>query len=222
MDELQTHISSTESCAQDAQNPHTAAQSVQVEILPEAIAHPAPYSSRELALDLGVAESTLRTRWLPWINRVAPTELLVTDAGYTELARTLFSDFATVSSKKKDREQWVVDAKQRYSREFMPHGVTPEGISDELGGALALLRNQGNALQTEADAQILELRALIEEQSQVEAEFDDAEIEAMRAAGMKRGAMRYQIESEAEEQAYYGLKKLRSQARQGSKNVGKS
>ena len=77
-------------------------------------------------------------------------------------------------------------------------------------------------MQTEADAQILELRALIEEQSQVEAEFDDAEIEAMRAAGMKRGAMRYQIESEAEEQAYYGLKKLRSKSRQGSKNVGKS
>jgi hypothetical protein len=185
------------------------------------ISHPAPYSSQELATELGVAESTVRTRWLPWIQKVAPVELLVDEAGYTELARSLLTEFSQIPTKKTEREQWVRDTKQRYSQEFLPGGITPDGISEELGGALALLRNQGNVLQTAADAHLLELQALIEQQALVEAEFNEAEIAAMRASGMKRGVMRFQIEAEAEDDAYYQLRKARSAARpspQGQKS----
>jgi hypothetical protein len=54
---------------------------------PSSIGHGAPYTSQELAQELGVAESTVRTRWLPWIQKVAPVELLADGRGYTELAR---------------------------------------------------------------------------------------------------------------------------------------
>lgn len=213
---IHEHDLSAELCTDPAQLGAQPAQfnapPVQVEVVTE-INHPAPYTSHELADELGIAESTLRTRWLPWITKVAPIELLVTEAGYTELARSLFSEFSQLSKKKAARERWVGDAKTRYSREFMPGGITPEGVPDELGSALALLQNRGNVLQSTADDQLQRLQQLIESQAQVEAEFDEAEIAAIRAAGMKRGALRFQIEAEAEDSAYYGLRKARAQAR---------
>jgi len=177
------------------------------------IGHPAPYTAAELATELAIAESTLRTRWLPWIQKVAPVELLVHDSGYTELARSLFCEFSKLPTKKANRQRWVAEAKAHYSREFMPDGITPQGVPDELGGALALLRDQGSKLQTAADEQLAELQTLIESQSHVEAEFDEAEIAAMRAAGAKRGVMRFQIEAENEDAAYYQLRKMRAQKR---------
>ena len=177
------------------------------------ISHGAPYSSRELAEELDIADSTLRTRWLPWLRRVAPMELLLEGKEYTELARSLLTEFAQVPSKKAEREQWVVDAKRRYSQEFMPGGITPDGVPDELGGALALLRHQNNTIQTSASAQFADIKRLITRQAAVEAEFDEAEIEAMRAAGLNRGVMRFQIETEEEDSTYYQLRKLRSEAR---------
>ncbi|MGB3495221.1 MAG: hypothetical protein WBA57_21000 [Elainellaceae cyanobacterium] len=201
-----------------AQDAHTAAQLpheiVEAELVEDSgIGHPAPYTAAELATELAIAESTLRTRWLPWIQKVAPVELLVNDSGYSELARSLFCEFSTLPTKKANRQRWVSEAKERYSREFMPNGLTPEGVSGELGGALALLRDQGSQLQTAADEQLAELQALIESQSQVEAEFDEAEIAAMRAVGAKRGVMRFQIEAENEDSAYYQLRKMRAQKR---------
>ncbi|MGB3493871.1 MAG: hypothetical protein WBA57_14170 [Elainellaceae cyanobacterium] len=183
------------------------------------ISHGAPYSSRELAEELGIADSTLRTRWLPWLRRVAPVELLLEGKEYTELARSLLTEFAQVPSKKTERERWVTDAKRRYSREFMPGGVTPEGVPEELGGALALLRHQNNTIQSSASAQFADIKQLITRQATVEAEFDSAEIEAMRASGMKRGVRRFQIETEEEDSTYYQLRKLRSEAR-GSQSKG--
>jgi hypothetical protein len=216
---LPEHDFNTVESAEPAQDAHSAAQLphevIEAEFVEESgIGHPAPYTSTELATELAIAESTLRTRWLPWLLKVAPVELLVDDSGYTELARSLFREFSKLSKKKADRERWVSEAKARYSREFMPGGVTPEGVSEELGGALALLRDQGSKLQTAADAQLAELQALIESQSQVEDEFDQAEIAAMRAAGAKRGVMRFQIEAEQEDSAYYQLRKARAAARQ--------
>ena len=213
MEILHEHDLSAAQRADVVQKPHSFVQDV---IEAELIA--APYTAQQLADELAIAESTLRTRWLPWIQKVAPVELLVDEAGYTELARSLFREFSQLPKKKADRERWVSNAKQRYSREFMPGGVTPEGVSEELGGALALLRDQGNKLQTAADEQLAALQALIESQSQVEAEFDEAEISAMKAAGAKRGVMRFQIEAEQENAAYYQLRKLRSQKRGESKS----
>jgi hypothetical protein len=186
---------------------------VEPETTPPAIDHPAPYTSHELAAALGVAESTVRSRWLPWLQKVAPVELLVGDAGYTELARSLFSEFAQLPAKKTQREAWVKAAKERYSQEFMPGGVTPEGVPPELGSALALLNQQGNAMQAAADADLAALQALIQQQGQVETEFDQAEIAAMRAAGAKRGVQRFRIETEMEDAAYYQLRKARTQSR---------
>ena len=204
---------STELRTDTAQSMHGDVHVVEAELVEPGITHSAPYTSHELAGLLRIGESTLRTRWLPWLQKVAPIELLVTDAGYTDLARSLAQEFSELPKKKTDRERWVSTAKERYSREFLPNGVTPEGVSDELGGALALLRNQGSDLQTAADDQFQQLQQLIESQAQVEAEFDDAEIAAMKATGMKRGVMRFKIESEAEDTAYYGLRKARSQTR---------
>jgi hypothetical protein len=171
-----------------------------------------------LADELEIGESTFRTRWLDWLLKVAPIELLKTDDGYTELARSLALEFKQVPSKKANRDRWVTEAKARYSREFMPDGITPAGVSEELGGALALLRDQGSKLQTAADEQLAELQALIESQSQVEDEFDQAEIASMKAAGAKRGVMRFQIEAEQEDAAYYQLRKVRAAARQKKGN----
>ncbi|MEE4204490.1 MAG: hypothetical protein V2I45_12740 [Halieaceae bacterium] len=197
--------------APGAPEPHTAAQ-VPEFIEGELIAG-APYAGKQLAEELKIGESTFRTRWLDWLLKVAPIELLKTDDGYTELARSLALEFQQVPNKKANRDRWVAEAKARYSREFMPDGITPQGVSEELGGALALLRDQGSKLQTAADEQLAELQALIESQAQVEDEFDQAEIAAMRAAGAKRGVMRFQIEAEQEDAAYYQLRKLRSQKR---------
>ena len=97
----------------------------------------------QLAGELAIAESTLRTRWLPWLERVAPVELLKTEAGYTDLARSLALEFKQIPSKKATREKWAAEAKQRYSREFSPDGLVGPGVCGELGSALALVRQQG-------------------------------------------------------------------------------
>jgi hypothetical protein len=222
------HIDTQDSCAFSAQEPHTPAQIP--EFIEGELVEGAPYSGKQLATELKIGESTFRTRWLPWLLKVAPIELLKTDDGYTELARSLALEFKQVPSKKPNRDhamspeenRWVTEAKDRYSREFMPDGITPEGVSEELGGALALLRDQGNRLQTAADEQLAELQALIDSQAQVEAEFDEAEIAAMRAAGAKRGVMRFQIEAQEEDAAYYQLRKMRAQKRGGQGQTGKS
>jgi hypothetical protein len=214
------HIETHDTRAFSAQEPRTPAQIP--ELIEGELIEGAPYSGKQLATELAIGESTFRTRWLPWLLKVAPIELLKTDDGYTELARSLALEFKQVPSKKANRDRWVTEAKQRYSREFMPDGITPEGVSEELGGALALLRDQGSKLQTAADEQLAELQALIESQSQVEDEFDQAEIAAMRAAGAKRGVMRFQIEAQEEDTAYYQLRKMRAQKRGSQPPKGKS
>ena len=213
-------IAGANDCAAAVQAPHSAAQFnrdvIQGELVePPMITHSAPYTSQELADSLGIADSTLRTRWLPWLQKAAPIELLVDAQGYTELARSLLNDFAQIPSKKADRQQWVKTAKDRYRSEFMP--VMPDGVSDQLGGALSLLLDQGSQLQSSAALQLAEIQALIASQAAVEAEFDQAEIAAMRAAGANRGVTRFQIETQAEDTVYYQLRKAKTQARTAPK-----
>jgi len=192
------------------QSPHRGAQVG--EVIDGELCEGAPYGGAQLAQELAIAESTLRTRWLPWLEKVAPLELLRTDLGYTELARSLAQEFKQVPSKKAAREQWVSDAKRRYSGEFSLDGLIPEGLPQELGSALALVRQQGTQMQTAATADLEKLKALITQQGQVQADFDEAEIQSMRARGMNRGVQRFQIETEAEDSAYFQLRRLRSQA----------
>jgi hypothetical protein len=159
-----------------------------------------------------IAESTLRTRWLPWLERVAPVELLKTAEGYTDLARSLALEFKQVPSKKAAREKWAAEAKQRYSQEFSPDGLVGPGVCGELGSALALVRQQGSQMQLSATTDLERLKALITQQGQVQADFDEAEVAAIRARGLNRGLQRFQIETEAEDSTYYELRWLRSQA----------
>lgn len=197
-----------------AQSPHKAAQNFarDLELIDGELMAGAPYSGAELAEELAIAESTLRTRWLPWLEKVAPMELLKTEEGYTELARSLAEEFKAVPSRKAAREKWVTEAKQRYSSEFSPAGLVGPGICEELGSALALVKQQGSQLQLSASAQLDQLKALIAQQGRVQADFDAAEIKSMRARGMNRGIQRFQIETEVEDATYFQLRKLRSQS----------
>lgn len=196
--------------AHGAQDPHRGAQFP--EVIEGELCEGAPYSGAQLAGELAIAESTLRTRWLPWLERVAPIELLRTPEGYTDLARSLALEFKQVPSKKATREKWVSDAKRRYSGEFSLDGLIPEGLPGELGSALALMRQQGSQMQQAGTTDLERLKALIVQQGQVQADFDEAEVAAMRARGLTRGLQRFEIEAEAEDSAYYELRRLRSQA----------
>ena len=51
------------------------------EVIEGELCEGAPYGGGQLAGELAIAESTLRTRWLPWLERVAPVELLKTAEG---------------------------------------------------------------------------------------------------------------------------------------------
>lgn len=200
-----------------AQEPHRGAQFS--ELIEGELVEGAPYSSAQLAEEMGIADSTFRTRWLPWLEKVAPVELLKTEEGYTELARSLALEFKQVTSKKAQREKWVTDAKQRYSSEFAPAGLVGPGVCEELGSALALVRQQGSQLQQSASLNLEQLKALILQQGQVQADFDAAELAAMRARGMNRGVQRFQIETQVEDDTYYQLRKLRSQAQAGGEQL---
>lgn len=191
------------------QSPHWGAP--MEEVIEGELCEGAPYSGAQLAQELAIAESTLRTRWLPWLEKVAPLELLRTDLGYTELARSLAQEFKQVPSKKVARAQWVSDAKHRYSGEFSLDGLIPEELPPELGSVLALVRQQGTQMQAAASADLERMKDLITQQGQVQADFDEAEVAAMRARGMNRGVQRFQIETEAEDNAYFQLRRLRSQ-----------
>ena len=193
-----------------AQEPHSSAQFPAV--IEGELCEGAPYTSAELADELAIAESTLRTRWLLWLERVAPVELLKTEAGYTDLARSLALEFKQVPSKKAAREKWAAEAKQRYSREFSPDGLVGPGVCGELGSALALVRQQGSQMQQAGATNLEQLKALITQQGQVQADFDAAAVAAMRARGLNRGVQRFQIEAEAEDSTYFELRRLRSQA----------
>jgi len=200
-----------------AQTPHRGAQLT--EVIEGELCEGAPYSGGQLAEELEIAESTLRTRWLPWLERVAPVELLKTEAGYTDLARSLALEFKQVPSKKAAREKWAAEAKQRYSQEFSPDGLVGPGVCGELGSALALVRQQGSQMQQAGTADLERIKALIAQQGQVQADFNEAEVAAMRARGLSQGLQRFQIEAEAEDSTYYELRWLRSQAG-GSESQG--
>ena len=110
------------------------------------------------------------------------------------------------------REKWAAEAKQRYSREFSPDGLVGPGVCGELGSALALVRQQGSQMQQAGTTDLERLKALITQQGQVQTDFDEVEVTAMRARGLTRGLQRFEIEAEAEDSAYFELRLLRSQA----------
>ncbi|MBE9068855.1 hypothetical protein IQ260_19610 [Leptolyngbya cf. ectocarpi LEGE 11479] len=168
----------------------------------------AHYSAKQLADELDTKDSTLRTRWFPWLSKVAPEPLLKTKEGYTELARTLFLEFKDVATA--ERPAWVTDAKRRYSHEWESVGVIEgELMPESVGGALATLSNQHTSAELAIQQDLSDLEAFIDDINQAEANFSEAELATFRAAGTKRGIARFKIETQTEIDTVNLLRKKR-------------
>ncbi|MDJ0704689.1 MAG: hypothetical protein QNJ46_15505 [Leptolyngbyaceae cyanobacterium MO_188.B28] len=182
-------------------------------------AHPsaqtAHYSAKQIADQLQVGESTIRTRWFEWLKKVAPEPLLKDKQGFTELARSLFAEFAQVE--KGDRPQWVADAKARYAQEWGSAGVIEgELMPDQVGGALALLNRRNSSLQQSLETELADLEAFVQQVNEAEADFSQAELEAFRTSGAKRGIVRFKIETQAELEMLNTLRQQRMGGQDGA------
>lgn len=168
------------------------------------------YTAQQIAQTHNVGESTVRTRWFDWLVKVAPAELLKDNGGYTELARTLFEEFAEV--KHCDRNQWVTDTKARYSPEWSNAGVIEgELMPDSISSALALCQTQNGMMQQSIAAELADLESFVDQLAVTEADFSDAELASFQAAGQRRGIVRYKLELQAEMDTYGHLKQRRMQ-----------
>lgn len=153
------------------------AQSAQQSAQPEPQTHTPPtkahsdggtYTATVLAEEFGVKPPTIRTRWYPWINKVAPEPLLKKGKSYTELARTLFADLSKFDGS--DRAQWVKGAKQRYSAEWESVGVIEgELMPEEVGGMLALVNQQQESLASSNQSAMADVDAFIDAYKTAEA-----------------------------------------------------
>lgn len=171
-------------------------------------AQSARYTAQQIADEHGVKEVTIRTRWFNWLAQVAPEPLLKDKDGFTELARSLFSDFAqrvkTEGMKSKD---WVMDAKSRYSQEWASARVIEgELLPPEVGGALATLQTQAGSLQQKGQELIERLQRLNEQAAATSMDFSQGEINLYRARGAVRGMERFEIEVTAELETYNKLR----------------
>lgn len=156
----------------------------------------APYTSVQLAEMFNVSEATIRNRWFDWIAKVAPEPLLKEGKVYTELARSLFAEFAQIP--KPERELWVEAAKSRYAHEFGPVGVVAELVPEDLGGALAIATQGAQADMALYQATLGDINAFLDQLGTVEAEISEAELEAARQRGAMRGAVLAKAEIEAQ------------------------
>ncbi|NEP58687.1 MAG: hypothetical protein F6K31_16995 [Symploca sp. SIO2G7] len=181
-------------------NPHTLA-----DIQAHTSAH---YSAQEIAQTHNVSASTVRMRWFDWLIKVAPAELLKDDQGYTELARTLFNEFAEV--KTCDRKSWVTDAKARYSHEWASAGVIEgELVPEEVGSVLALRQTQTTALELSVAEQMANLEAMIDQVNTAEVNLSETELRAATARGQQRAIALHQAELQAELQTTNLLRQRR-------------
>ncbi|MFE4108410.1 hypothetical protein [Almyronema epifaneia] len=172
------------------------------------------YTAQAIANELGVSEATVRNRWFNWIVKVAPEALLKEGKGFTELARSLFAEFAQVP--KQARQQWVVEAKAHYCQEWGSAGVIEgELVPDEVSGALALIQTQNSNLQQSLEVELADVQAFIEQANTAEVDFSEAELQAYKTAGAKRGIARFKLETQTELEV---LNALRQQRMQGNAN----
>lgn len=168
----------------------------------------AHYSAKQLATEFGTSSSNIRTRWFPWLEKVAPTRLLKTDQGYTELARTLFSEFRSINTS--DRDDWVTDAKSRYSHEWSSAGVIEgELVPEEVGNVLALRQTQTTALEHSVAEQLANLEDMIDQVNMAEVNLSETELRAATARGQNRAIVLHQAELQAELQTTNMLRERR-------------
>lgn len=166
------------------------------------------YTAKQLSEEYSIASATLRNRWFPWLKKVAPEQLLKTSDGYTELARTLFSELKDVDSS--ERSAWVADAKSRYAPEWESAGVIEgELMPEEVGGVLATLSNQQTSAELAIKKDLEDLDEFINSVKQAEASFSEAELASFRTNGAKRGIARFKIETQTELEVYNRLQQQR-------------
>ena len=184
----------------DSTNPRTVA-----DIQAHTSAH---YSAQTIAQTHNVSESTVRTRWFDWLVKVAPAELLKEEQGYTELARTLFNEFADV--KLCDRKSWVTDAKARYAHEWSSAGVIEgELVPEEVGSVLALRQTQTTQMELAVAEQLANLEAMIDQANTAEVNLSEAELKAATTRGQQRAIALHQAELQAELQTTNLLRQRR-------------
>lgn len=179
-----------------------------------------PYSAQQIAQrhsDLKVKEVTVRTRWFPWLEKVAPLPLLKEKKGYTELAAEMFDDFAQkVKREGMKSEDWVIAAKARFSQEWGNVGVIEgELMPDEVGGALATLQTQGSHLQQQFQAELADLQGFVDQLNEVEEDFSEAELQMFKAKGAMRGVKRFKIETQSELEVLHELRQQRMNGQGG-------
>jgi hypothetical protein len=184
-----------------AQDPHTAAHSQRHTAQSIAARYP----------DITPSEVTIRTRWFEWLLKVAPEPLLRDKKGFTALASELFDDFVQkVKRDKMKSDDWVVDARSRYSQEWSSVGVIEaELVPDEVGGVLAIVSTQNNSLamqNQELEAQALDF---LEDLKSVSTDISEAELRQWASSGENRGLMRFKVEAVAEEKTYGRLRQQR-------------
>lgn len=169
---------------------------------------PAHYTAQQIAEAHSVSDVTVRTRWFGWLCKVAPAALLKTESGYSELANTLFAEFAQVH--KKERTAWVADAKSRYSSEWASAGlIEGELMPETVGSTLALMQNHNSDIELLLREKLAEVELFADQVAIAESNFSAAEIQSFQAAGLQRGLQRYQIETQAEIDTVNALRKRR-------------
>ncbi len=187
---------------------------VRQDVLSDMAAHTGGHhTAQAIAEAYNVSDSTIRNRWFPWLKKVAPESLLKSGKGYTDLARTLFGEFADV--KHCDRDQWVTDAKARYAHEWESAGVIEgELMPEEVGNVLALRETQTTELELTVAQQLQQLEGLIDQANTAEANLSEADLKAAVTRGQQRAVMLYQAELQAELQTMNSLKQRRMQGGQ--------
>jgi hypothetical protein len=159
--------------------------------------------------DLDVKEVTIRTRWFDWAVKVAPHSLLKNPQGkFTELGRDLLNNYA--QRVKRDNippDDWVLEAKSQYAHEWESEGIIEgELMPDEVGGAIAQLRQGTSTMETKISAKLAKLKEFKQQLGTARSNFSEAERKQFQARGVMRGLERFEIETEAELATYNQLR----------------
>ncbi len=187
----------------------------QAETMPHTSPHVTPhaertYTAQQIADQHNVKAVTVRTRWFDWLLKVAPEPLLKDGKAYTELANTLFAEFARVDQS--ERHAWVADAKSRYSAEWGSVGIIDcEVMPPEVGSALALLQMSNNALHETISLELAQMQQFIEQLNVTDADYSKAAVDQWAANGAHMAIAQFRTEEVARAQTLNLLRQQRTQ-----------
>ncbi len=151
------------------------------------------YTAEDIAKKNNVTSATVRTRWYPWIAKVAPENLLKNGKAYTQLASDLFSSFSAVA--KADRPQWVIDSKEKLAAEWSTAGVIDcEIMPPAVGETLALMHTNYSLAADSLDLDLSAVNDFILQLSTAEANFSEAELRSWQIAGQAKAIAQFKTE----------------------------